>query len=242
MKKTWFIWLVITLFYAIPARTQTTSEKKWSDFASLNDSKWNEFLEWKSDAKNDVTVFAPDSNRALFAMYEGDLDPNSMLASFILHSGGMVVDHGWIRVLGSGCTDFMRGFKDWNRGKSKPGKDGSYYLLVADDVVGGFFGIKMSPGANPDKAKVWYLGASNLQWVNTGIDYPTFLKFCFVGDMKGFYYDYRWDGWQEEVSKFSQRHTIGCYPELWTRETRVQESNRKVLDVATLWNKYQSGK
>jgi hypothetical protein len=154
----------------------------------------------------------------------------------------MLADHGWIRVLGSGCPEFMRGFKDWNAGKNKPGKDGSYFLLIADDVVGGFYGLKMSKETTLDQAKVWYFGSNNLQWVNTGLNYPTFLRFCMIGDLSGFYSDFRWKGWEEEVSKFSTRHTIGCFPLLWTVEGKELKVNRKVLDVATLWNKYNSRK
>ena len=235
MKHTRLTWMAVALFYTIPAFSQSTSDKKWIDFSAATASAWSDFESWKEAATNEVVLFPPDSNRALFALYQNDIDPGSMLAAFILHSGGMLADHGWIRVLGSGCPEFMRGFKDWNAGKNKPGKGGSYFLLIADDVVGGFFALKMDPDMKLNAAKVWYFGSNNLQWVNTGLNYPTFLRFCMSGDLAGFYSDFRWKGWQEEITVFNTRHTIGCYPLLWTREGKELKVNRKVLPLRILF-------
>ena len=53
-----------------------------------------------------------------------------------------MIDGGWLRVLGSGCEQMKREIYSFNLGKSFseagqiPG-----YLLVSDDILGGFFAI-----------------------------------------------------------------------------------------------------
>ncbi len=59
----------------------------------------------------------------------------STLGTIAYHTGGLLIDHGWLRVLGSGHPLLPRNLADWNEGRA----DGC--LLVADDVVGGFFAI-----------------------------------------------------------------------------------------------------
>lgn len=57
-------------------------------------------------------------------------------------SGGITIDGNWLHVLSSGCEQVKRGIYDFNLGKnfSEAGRVSSY-LLVADDVLGGFFAI-----------------------------------------------------------------------------------------------------
>jgi len=53
---------------------------------------------------------------------------------------GIVIDGGWLRVLGFGCEQMKRGICSFNLGKSfhEAGQMPSY-LLVADDILGRIF-------------------------------------------------------------------------------------------------------
>ena len=53
-----------------------------------------------------------------------------------------MIESGWLHVLGSGCERMNRGIYSFSLGKSfsESGQMPSY-LLVADDVLGGFFAI-----------------------------------------------------------------------------------------------------
>ena len=54
--------------------------------------------------------------------------------------GGIVIEGGWLRVLGSGCEQMKRGIYSFNLGKSfSESEQMPSYLLVADDILGGFF-------------------------------------------------------------------------------------------------------
>ena len=60
----------------------------------------------------------------------------SPIGAIAHETGGILIDHGWLRILGSGHPKLSRNIVDWNVGRS----DG--HLLVADDAVGGFFSNK----------------------------------------------------------------------------------------------------
>ena len=59
--------------------------------------------------------------------------------------GGILIDHGRLRILGSGCEWLNRRIYDFNLGKSfAEARRMPSYLLVADDVLSGFFAINGS--------------------------------------------------------------------------------------------------
>jgi hypothetical protein len=202
---------------------------------------WLRLERMKEHSKNKVEILAPDSARASVALLQLQLTTKTNLGSVIYYSGGMLVDGGWIRVLGSGSKKLSRSVPEWNAGKiSAMRNDESFYLLVADDVMGGLFAIKASSVDELDNVgQVFYYGPNSLSWQNTGLSYGGFISFCFNGNLKEFYEDFRWKGWQEEVSMIDPNSVISCYPLLWTREGLQMKANRKQLAIQSQWNLYQ---
>ena len=175
---------------------------------------------------------------------QSQLTTSSLIGAIIYGCGGILVDNGWIRILGSGCKQLDRSLPEWNYGKSFTGskEDGSY-MLVADDVMGGFFAIKTDgQEEQPDLCKVYYYGPNSLKWQSTGLTYSGFISYCFRGDLKDFYQDFRWNGWQEDVKKIDANEVVSCYPLLWTREALQQKFNRKLTPVQKQWDLYHGQK
>lgn len=64
------------------------------------------------------------------------------MGAIVYETGGLLIDHGWLRILGSGHARLPRSIASWNQGRTIFGDvDPPGYLLVADDVVGGLFAI-----------------------------------------------------------------------------------------------------
>ncbi|WP_257639968.1 DUF2625 domain-containing protein [Campylobacter concisus] len=59
------------------------------------------------------------------------------MSALVYRYGGIVIDRGWLRLLGSGCEQMKRGIYSFNLGKSfsEVGQMPSY-LLVANDILG----------------------------------------------------------------------------------------------------------
>lgn len=127
-------------------------------------------------------------------------------------SSGIVIDGGWLRVLGSGCEQMKRGIYSFNLGKSfsEAGQMPSY-LLVADDILGGFFAI--NGGAFYGKAgNVFYYAPDSGEWEDTQLAYSQFLYWALCGDVSKFYELYRWERWRDDVSKFSLYRVMFVLP------------------------------
>lgn len=208
------------------------------DYSAYTESAWENILEWQSQSKNQVRMIPADTTRAAFTLFRGNYELTSTLAAFVYHSGGMMVDNGWLRVLGSGSKDFNRGIFEWNKDKYVWGPDSIAYLMIADDVVGGFFALFMTPHTELDDAFVYYQGPNDRHWVSTGLDYDGFLQFCFFGEIKMFYNNYRWDGWKEEIHLINSNQTISCYPQYWREGARDTKLKRRVIPVQRLWELY----
>ncbi|MDR6196682.1 DUF2625 domain-containing protein [Siphonobacter sp. SORGH_AS_0500] len=196
------------------------------------DSGWPLVQEWISKAKNKVQVLPCNTNRAKDALYKTQVTTRSPMGAIVYATGGLLIDHGWIRVLGSGCSKLNRSLPDWNKGKSfkefgqRPG-----VLLIADDVAGGFFAVN-GGALGSDAGKVYYLSPDQLEWVPLDLTYTDFLHFCFNGDLATFYKDLRWKNWKSDVEKLNGDTVFNFYPYLWTKEGQnINKVSRKPVPI-----------
>ncbi|PCE32982.1 hypothetical protein BZL54_07580 [Burkholderia ubonensis subsp. mesacidophila] len=140
----------------------------------------------------------------------------------------MLVDSGYLRLLGSGHPRPTRNIVDWNEGRS------SGFLLVADDVVGGFFALN-GGALGKDVGSMYYLAPDNLTWESLEIGYGDFLRWCVTDRLSDFYSSMRWPGWQSDVRSLGPDECFSFYPFLWTKEGSVQHGSRKAVRVSELY-------
>jgi len=64
------------------------------------------------------------------------------MGAVVYETGGILIDDGWLQILGSGSAKLPRGLGSWNLGRtqSEPAAPAPYYL-IADDAAGGYFAI-----------------------------------------------------------------------------------------------------
>jgi hypothetical protein len=147
-------------------------------------------------------------------------------------TGGLLIDNGWIRILGSGSEKLNRTLPDWNRGKSfKEFGDAPTFLLIADDAIGGFY-LLNGGGLGKDLGKIYYFSPDDLEYEPLDITYTEFLQFCFDGDLDKFYEGKRWTTWRNEVSQLDGDKVFNFYPFLWTKEGKdINKISRNVVPV-----------
>ena len=223
-----------------PLAAQGTT-KPLEELVCANSNEWDRVLMISPHAKNKVEILKTDSLHARKALFQSQLSTNTLLGSVIYNTGGILIDDGWIRILGSGSAKLARSVPDWNREKiAAMRNDEAFYLLVADDVLGGLFAIKASSVEEIETiGQVFYYGPNSLTWQPTGLSYPSFISYCFSGNLKEFYDGFRWKGWEDEIRSIDCNYVISCYPMLWTREGLQMKANRKLLAIQTQWNMYQ---
>ena len=183
-------------------------------------------------ATNQLQILPADSSRANDALLKIQVTTRSPMGAIIYNTGGILVDHGWIRILGSGCTTINRSLPDWNKGKSiQEFGQIPAYLLIADDAAGGFFAI--NGGAfGKDMGKTYYLSPDRLVWEPLNLTYSDFLYFCFNNDLNEFYQNLRWTNWTKDVVKLDGDKVFNFYPFLWSKEGKdIIKNSRKKIPV-----------
>ena len=135
------------------------------------------------------------------------LPTRSPLGAIVYETGGVLIDYGWLRILGSGNEKLPRGLFDWNFGKTfKQSGEQPSYLLVADDAIGGYFAI--NAGSLGDKiGQVYYHHPKKKTWELLNLGYSEFLGWALSGDLNDFYQDLRWDNWQNDIKEL-QGHQV----------------------------------
>ena len=220
---------ILLLYFSIHSFGQ--SMRPVENLINTNDPAWPLVRDWIAAAKNKVEVLPCDSAKARTALYMTQVTTRSPMGAIVYSTGGIMVDDGWIRILGSGSTRLPRSLPQWNEGKSLTINGKPLFYLIADDVVGGYYAIN-GGGLGKDAGKIYYLAPDTLEWEAMGWTYTEFLRFCFSGDLDRFYASLRWKDWRNDVTGISGDQTFNFFPALYTKEGKdFSKSSRHPIPV-----------
>jgi hypothetical protein len=208
-----------------------------AELVETPDPAWPLLQTLVREATNSVEILPPDLEHRGEALLGMQVTLRSMLGAITYETGGLLVDHGWVRVLGSGNPRLTRSISRWNqlRGVRAPGETPPF-VLVADDVLGGFFAIN---GGAFDAAPghVCYLPPDTLEWESLGRGHSDFIHWLLNGDLGGFYADFRWSGWRTEVERLSGDMAYSFYPLLFVG-AELESRSRRAVPVEELYRLY----
>ncbi|MBC7862721.1 MAG: DUF2625 domain-containing protein [Bacteroidia bacterium] len=212
--------------------------KSVTELINTKEPAWTLFVQqWIKDAKNPVEVLPKDKAKADSSLYKSQVTTRSPMGAIIYETGGILVDSGWIRILGSGSEKLDRNLMDWNKGKTFSAYGQQIpYLLIADDVLGGFFAINGGGLDTAEIGKVFYFAPDNLLWESIGYTYTEFIVFCFSGNIKKFYESFYWTDWEKDLRIMDGNQGISCFPFLCTTEGKdINKVSRKAVPIKELW-------
>ncbi|RAJ76555.1 uncharacterized protein DUF2625 [Chitinophaga dinghuensis] len=219
----------ISLFITINCSVMAQEQKRPLE-ALINTSEpaWPLLQSRIKSAKHTVEILPVTMEKARKTLLEVQVTTRSPMGAIIYNTGGLLVDGGWIRILGSGAAKMKRSLHTWNWNKTI-GDQQAGYLIVADDAVGGYFAIN-GGGLGTDMGKAYYFDPATLKWEALELTYSQFLEFCFNGDLAGFYKDLRWKSWEKEVATLDGDHVYNFYPMLWSKEGKdINKNSRKAV-------------
>lgn len=201
--------------------------KTLDELTGTNDPAIRLVRDWASAAKVPCELLPPSSLRAetLLAV---QVSTQSVLGAVAFETGGILIEHGWLRLLGSGHEKLSRSLARWNEGRA----DGFY--LVADDAVGGFFALN-GGRFGADHGKLYYFAPDSLRWEAMGMEYSQFVMWSMSERIQKFYESERWTSWREDVATLSGDRCYFFYPPLWTKEGSPGKSHRGEVPVAESW-------
>lgn len=213
-------------------------EKRTLDqLINSEDPGWTLVEEWIEQAQNQVDVLLasePSRNAALLAT---QVTTRSPMGAVIYETGGILIDHGWLRILGSGHPRLNRSLPEWNRQVGNDLESAPLpFLLIADDVVGGFYAL--DGGVLGKAGNVFYYAPDSLEWEDTECGYSQFLQWSLSGDLEQYYLNARWPEWQDEVAQLKGDQGLSIYPFLCAEGPLTAERSRKAVPILELYGLY----
>lgn len=199
-----------------------------SELVNTEDPGIEKIREWVRNAVNECVLLPPSSQREQ-VLLQTQVTTRSTMGAIAYETGGVLIDGGWLRFLGSGHPSIARTLPGWNEGRS------NRFYLVADDAVGGFFGI--NGGAfGPDAKSMYYWAPDSLDWEPMKIGFTDFFVWALSDRLAQFYESLRWSSWRADIAPLSGDRCFSFYPFLWTKEGSVTTSHREQAPVQAVYD------
>lgn len=199
-----------------------------NELVNIEDPGINLIREWKQNAVNQCEILPPSDQREQ-VLLQTQVTTRSPMGAIAYDTGGILVDGGWLRFLGSGHPRITRTLPGWNEGRAKG------FYLVADDVAGGFFAI--NGGAfGTDVKNMYYWAPDSLDWEPMNIGFSDFFVWSLSERLAQFCETLRWPTWQADTAQLSGDRCFTFLPELWTKEGSITSSYREQAPVQEVFD------
>ena len=189
-----------------------------SDLLNATDPGIEKIREWMRGAVNQCVLLPPSADRDQ-VLLQTQVTTRSSMGAIAYETGGILIDGGWLRFLGSGHPSLTRTLPGWNLGRSNG------FYLVADDAVGGFFAIN-GGAMGGDAGNMYYWPPDSLDWEPMKIGFTDFFVWALSDRLARFYESLRWPSWREDVANLPGDRCFAFFPFLWTKEGSVTQSHR----------------
>ena len=203
----------------------------------LIDSKepgWPLVAGWLKKASKPVEVLEAIPARGAEVLLALQVTTRSPMGAIALQTGGLLIDHGWVRVLGAGCARMEGDLARWNGLTPRPlVQPISGAMFVATDAIGGFFAID-GGALGEGKGASFYLPPDTLEWERLTPSYSGLLQWLLTGDLNKFYADHRQAGWEAEVKALPPDKGWAFYPPLFSEEEPGKPRSKEAVPLPEL--------
>lgn len=190
------------------------------------------------DQAGTARVLDADPQRARRVLFNLQVTARSYLGALALNTGGVLVDHGWFRLLGGG-SDHLTDLASVNGLDADGGTQGPPpYLIVGFDALGGRFAID-GGGLGVATGEVCYFGPDSLTWGGLGGGHPDFVTAAIAGGLSEAFASLRWPGWEDEVTALGPDQGLALYPPPFTRQGQdLAAASRRAVPLIELLEFY----
>ncbi len=180
---------------------------------------WTLVQRWVAQAANDATLLPADPAAGPATLEALAVTDRSLLGALAVNTGGLLVEHGWLEVLGGPSL------LEW-RDRLDTG------LVVGHDVVAGFYAVDRQEG------EVRYLAPETLEWTGTEMGHSEWVHWTLAGDLESFYAHLRWPGWETDSAALAPGQGFTLDPPPFSREGRiVADAGRTPTPMGELWDR-----
>lgn len=215
----------------------TAARRTYGDLLS-DDPAWPALEKAARASAHTVEILPPENDEARRRCLEAvQVTTRSTLGALAHETGGILVDGGWVRVLGSGHPRLPRSLGTRNEQLGVPL---THHLLVADDAVGGVFAINAG-ALGPSPGRVYYFAPDSLGWEDTGHGHTSWMHWLLSGNVADYYASLRWPTWREDVATLRGDQAFHLHPPPFTSEGRdPSKVSRRAVPLDELHAFYQS--
>lgn len=189
-----------------------------AELVDVAESAWPTTKAVLEDAGEGAVALPVDRGDAEVCLWRLQVTVGSVLGALALHTGGLIIDHGWLRILGGG-SGVLPDLATANGLGDVPPVAPLKKLVVAFDAVGGRFAVN-GGGLPGPMGEVHYFAPDTLAWEPLGVGHGSFVQWALQGGIEAFAESLRWPGWQAEVSQLDLDRGISFYPPLFAAEAR----------------------
>ena len=195
-------------------------------------SAWPRVLEWLEEAGDRAVVLPRDPASSDSALERLQVTTRSVLGALAHGCGGVLVDSGWLRLLGGG-PDLVDAATA--SGLDRGAVDPPPYVTVAYDVLGGEYALDGGALCGI-RGQVCLSSAETLAWEPLGVTHSEFVQEVLVHGTDRLAGGPRWPGWQQEVAALHPSQGLSVYPPLFTAEGRadVADASRRAVPLGEL--------
>lgn len=195
---------------------------------------WDELMQLFTGGRHTYILLPVDREESRQTLERLQISTRSYLGAIAYETGGVLIDHGWIKLLGSGAPGIYGSLRSWNGLHEQPVlTEIPGMLTVAYDAAGGFFAL--DTGRFGQTGHIYYFAPDTLEWESTELAYSGFINWLVVGDLQQFYETFRWEGWQHESGSLGADRVFSYYPPLWTKEGGGENSYKSPVSVREAW-------
>lgn len=182
----------------------------------------------------EILPVAPELGRE--CLFRLQVTARSRLGALALHTGGLLLDYGWLRVFGGGAPDmWFPSIAEVNGLDGTPGEAPPSFA-VGFDILGGQFevnGPEPSENRPGGPGEVCYFAPDTLVWEPLGFGYGAWLSWLATGATAEFYESLRWPTWREEVEALRLDEGLSVTPFLCTSEAKsdLAATSRRAVPI-----------
>ncbi|MEU6974119.1 DUF2625 domain-containing protein [Kitasatospora aureofaciens] len=216
-----------------------------TELVNVDEPAWPLLQEAFTSGAAALEVVPGDAEQGRACLLQLQVSARSALGALALHTGGVIVDGGWLRVFGGASGASAAGLPSLAQVNHFPSDfdpawrptDG---LVVGHDVLGGVFALNGHDAAGAGRpgapGQMVYFAPDSMEWEALEMGYGTWLTWLVSGRLEQFYEGLRWPGWQDEASRLTSDQGISVFPFLWSKEAHADlaATSRRPVPMAEL--------
>lgn len=209
-----------------------------TELVDVEHPAWPELRDAVDRSDTPVTVLPTTRERGERTLHRLQVSARSVLGALALECGGLLVDHGWLRVLGGGANGIPDLAEANGLGEPDDSTQPPAFLLVAFDVLGGRFavdggGLGVAPG------QVCHFAPDSLRWEGLEVGHGEFVHAMVSGATEQFYDGLRWPGWEDDCAGLAPHEGFALYPPPFSQEgADPAAASRRRVPIAELFDFY----